>query len=282
MAPSSKDVLLGYEAARAEVRRRLIAFAGAAWDGLGSYRDADIDRLVRIITPRVAGSQRAIQRLTDAYIAALAQEAGVGVVGGYPRHGVTPAEVYRRPGTAVYTALAEKKSLDQAVKLGRNRLISLVSTDLQLALRDQAAASFKGQGYTGYRRVLTGAENCSLCVLASTQRYHVGDLAPMHPGCDCGVSPITASSDPGQVINNDLLESLHEQIQGQFGMNPDDRGGRGIYGFDGKPVKVPGSATKRHPDGVNARYSDVMIHQHGELGPVLTWRNQKFTGPADI
>lgn len=264
MEPTSSDTILGYQAAKRAIRDRLVAVAGLAWDSLGSYRDADIDRLVRIIAPRVAGSQRAIQGLTDAYIAALAQEAGVGIVGGYARHGVEIGEVYRRPGVAVYTALSERKPLDQAVKIGRQRLISLVTTDLQLAMRDQAAHSFKGQGYTGYRRVLTGRENCGLCVLASTQRYHVGDLSPIHPGCDCDVAPIHAGSDPGQVINEGVLESLHEQMQTTFGA--DDRGGRYL----------------QTPDGKTVSYRDILVREHGELGPVLTWRNQSFTGPADI
>src|SRR5690606_35409327 len=125
---------------------------------------------------------------------------------------VDPLEEYRRPDVMLYTALAQGLSLAEAVAAGGHRLADLVSTDLQLANATQARSSLEQGGYRYYRRVLSGSENCALCSIASTQRYHVRDLMPIHPGCDCGVEAVEARVDPGQVIDPTVLEEIHDAV----------------------------------------------------------------------
>ena len=211
---SPEFVVRAHREAMAQVRDRVTAYALTAWSAQGSYRDADVDRLVRLIAPRVEAGQVQVANLTAAYIAQVATLRGAkglqaalvdraAVTGG---RGVPAADVYRRPAVAVYTALAQGKSFDTAKALGASRLESLVRTDMQMAQVRQADASYRSAGVRFYQRVLGAGDNCALCVIASTQRYRVGDLLPIHPGCGCSTddlepgTPVYAAQDGSQRV----------------------------------------------------------------------------------
>lgn len=272
---SQADVVRNYQAAASRVRNRVEAYARTAWRSLGSYRDADIDRLVELIVPQILAGQRQIAALNDTYLATLARSAPIGVdlaavTGAAVRGGAEPADVYRRPAVTVYTALASGVPVAEAIARGGRRLTSLVSTDMQLAARAQQQQTMTAGGFTYYERVLTGAEDCALCAIASTQRYLVGDLMPIHPGCDCDVAPIVADADPGRVINAERLEAVHDSIATEIGQR--DRGARdlGLGKTDsaGNPL---------------SDFTDLIVtREHGEYGPTLTWRADQFTGPGDL
>lgn len=257
LPPAQREALIRAEqTARAQVRARLVQYATSLWNGMGSWRDADIDRFVAQIVPRVLAGQRTVAQITDTYLARMTGASPSGVIDVADLRGVAPDEVYRRPATAMYTALGEGSSMTDALKAGALRVADLVSTDLQLANVHQARTSM-GAGSGGFRRTLTGSENCALCLIASTQRYHRRDLMPIHPGCDCGVDALSAGESLSQVIDPTLLEATHEQVAEFAGLA--DRGGRA-------------------PD-----YRQLIVtHEHGEVGPVLAWRGQQFTGPGDL
>lgn len=243
-----------YQGQKARVRDLISEQLGTLWMTLPDYRDASIDRFVRIAVPKVQAGQIAVARATANFLGGpvLPREQIVGV-----RANVTPQVEYRRPAIKTYTELAGGASLAAAVDAGGVLLDSLLATDIQLASTHQAQASLQSQGYAYYIRTLSGSENCARCLIASTQRYHVADLLPIHPGCDCGVDKVPADFDPGQVIDPELLEATHEQVGVFAGIS--DRGGR-------------------LPD-----YRDLLVTQdHGEYGPTLAWRSDNFTGPADI
>lgn len=173
------------------------------------------------------------------------------------RNGVAFEEVYQRPFAEMRTALAQGRSFDDALELGGRRASSLAQTEVQLSRRQASLFARNGNdNIVGYLRILSGAENCALCYVASTQRYTRGDLLPIHPGCDCGEMPIYGNSDPGQVIDEYNLEKAHQQIDQRFGIS--DRGAREID------------------------YRQIIISEHGEMGPTLSVRGQKFTGPGDL
>lgn len=266
-------LIVGYQAAVAQVRARVTAFAAQAWAAAGSYRDADIDRLVRLLVPRVQAGQIQVANLTAAYLGRLLGQEPVPVDRAMvlDGRGIAVEEVYRRPAVEVYAALAEGAAFVDAARAGSRRLESLVSTDVQMAKVRQSRASLERvPGVVGHRRVLTGAENCALCVIASTQRYHKAELLPIHPGCDCGVAPIYGGRDPGQVINQPLLDETHDQIAGFA--NRSDLGardlGRGKTTSSGEAV---------------SDFTDLLItRDHGEYGPTLAWRGQHFDGPAAV
>lgn len=257
-----------HHAAVRAIRARVEQYARSLWAGMPAYRDADIDRMVGLLLPKVAAGQRQVANLTDAYLAALLGASRVGLdldLLTAPR-GVDPEQVYRRPAIEVYAALSSGKSFDEAVANGGRRLLSIVGTDLQLSMRHQEQASLAERSQF-YRRVLNGSKNCALCAIASTQRYNTGDLKPVHPGCDCGVAPIDGDLDPGRVINADVLASIHDAVEEQLGRF--DPSARDL----GRDKRTAGG--KRISD-----YTDlIIVREHGEYGPTLTWRKDHFTGP---
>lgn len=174
-----------YQRAVEQVRNRLLLVADRLWFNMVSYRDGDIDRLVNLVVPHVQAGQIQIANLTEAYFQRVGSKAGIDVRWVTGGRGVSADDVYRRPATTLYTALSEDKPMALAVEEGGRRLQSLISTDLQMAKVRQSQRSLSSAGITAFIRVLTGRENCALCVIASTQRYWTKDLSPIHPGCDC-------------------------------------------------------------------------------------------------
>lgn len=248
-----------YDSQVHSIRQQITAFGQAYWDSLPHYRASAVEDMIQAITPRVTAGQLRIADLTRAYLAQCARELGWKVV--LPSidqdeirgaRGIDPRVVYRRPAVDVYTALAAGKPLPQAAAEGRLRLTQLIGGDMQLAKVHASRQSMRGYPAEGqfYRRVLTGRENCALCVVASTQRYYRGDLLPIHPGCDCDVQPLPPGLAVNQVIDEDLLEQVHQITADRLGVS--DRGGR-------------------TPD-----YRKLLtVSEHGEYGPTLSWAQPK-------
>ena len=248
-----------YDSQVHSIRQQITAFGQAYWDSLPHYRASAVEDMIQAITPRVTAGQLRIADLTRAYLAQCARELGWKVV--LPSidqdeirgaRGIDPRVVYRRPAVDVYTALAAGKPLPQAAAEGRLRLTQLIGGDMQLAKVHASRQSMRGYPAEGqfYRRVLTGRENCALCVVASTQRYYRDDLMPIHPGCDCGVQPLPPGLAVNQVIDEDLLEQVHQITADRLGVS--DRAGR-------------------TPD-----YRKLLtVSEHGEYGPTLSWAQPK-------
>lgn len=262
--PSPEQITRAYQGEAERLRADTVSAVEALWFNLPAYRDANIARFKSAALPIVRASQRRMVALTAGYQMQVNRERGDSVPMALlpaaeiasPR-GVDPDVLYQRPANSLYTALSRGDVLSVAVAAGFNRLRSIVQTDLQLVKTKQSQLSMERAGFTYYRRVLTGLENCALCSIASTQRYRVRDLMPIHPGCDCSVDTVTASWDPGQVIDPDLLERTHGHVAELEGIA--DRGGR-------------------NPD-----YRQLIVtSENGELGPVIRWRGDKFTGPDDL
>ena len=199
------QIILGYNNAVRGVRSRVEAYAKFAWLSAGSWRDSDVDRLVALIVPKVRAGQVKTAQLTAAYLAALQSTRAGAVVAAVPvarelvtaARGVPSEVVYRRPAATMYSALAKGATLSVAVDQGVNRLMSIVGTDHQLAKREQSRTSARAGGFKYMIRTLTGRENCAMCAIASTQRYRVQDLQPIHPGCvpgDSVLSPVAGGS----------------------------------------------------------------------------------------
>lgn len=269
MDPATVRVVNAYEAQMAAVRARVVAYIERAWGSLDSWREPDIERFVRAVVPVVEAGQIRTVALTDAYLAAFERSVLGGAVApvGVPAtqlsyeaiRGVPAAEVYARTGPTVWAALADGRDLRDAVGQGLRRATSSAATDMQLAKTRAATAVMSSKdNVVGYRRVLKGSENCALCIIASTQRYRKRQLMPVHPGCDCGVSPIYGDKDPGQVIDPDRLEALQDRIVERFGV--EDRTGRNAADFRNL----------------------IVTEEHGELGPMLARRGDTFTGPKEL
>lgn len=261
-----------YASSAAAMRARTLAYIVAVFRALGSWRDADVGRFTGRAVPFMAGAQQATGRLTQAYLQQMValqlnrprSTTALPVRAGADLRSVDPAEEYGRPFRTLWAELSpapdgQRKAFDEAFGAALTRLEQLIVTDLQLSKTHASRDALGGEdGIGGYRRVLTGSQSCGLCIVASTQRYHKAELLPIHPGCDCAVAPITGDVDPGQVIDEPLLEGVHDVIQQRFGKS--DRGGR---------------------DPIDYR-KILLTHQHGELGPVLAVAGHRFTGAGDI
>ncbi|GAA6122579.1 hypothetical protein BPY_06870 [Bifidobacterium psychraerophilum] len=247
------------------VRQMVEQFGQDLWASFPDYRDDNIQELVEAIVPRVQAGQLKTAQLTQAYLIRCAEELGIettldpidqdAILNG---RGVDPKAVYERPGTTVYTNLANGGSYDQAVHAGGLRLLQLIGGDMQLAkVRQGQRTMSRWDGTHYFHRILTGRENCALCVIASTQHYKVDHVMPIHPGCDCNFGPIPQGRGADWVIDEKTLEAAHDAVEGRLGVS--DRSGR-------------------DPDYRKL----ILVREHGEYGPTLTWRDQHFTGAHNL
>lgn len=251
----------------AQVRNRVVQYIESAWGSLSSWRDSDINAFIARVVPIVEGGQVRMASITDAYLAQLetaalgtpARPIGIAAAQVTGLRGVPTAEVYRRAGVAVWMALSKDEPVQVAVDRGLRRAVGLAETDLQMARTHAVRRILSGKGnVVGYRRVLTGSKSCALCAIASTQRYGKKQLMPIHPGCSCSVAPIYGNRDPGQVIDAGRLGDIQARVEARFGET--DRTGRNV-----------------------ADFRDLVVtHEHGEIGPVLSRKGDRHTGPDDI
>ena len=182
-------------ARRRSVTGQLVRVLVELFTGLGSWHIPDRDRYTGHAVPLVRGAQRA---LADVVSAAISEDASA--VAGRPipppsiptgditdLRGVPTEVVYQRPFVEVYTALRDGRALADAVDLGANRVREIADMDMQQTYAHANHTALNalpaGARPLGWRRVLVGEKNCALCVVASTQRYRVEDLNPIHPAC---------------------------------------------------------------------------------------------------
>tara|TARA_R110000822_G_scaffold23271_1_gene72182 strand:- start:225 stop:2267 length:2043 start_codon:yes stop_codon:yes gene_type:complete len=260
------DITRGYQALSTNFVDEAGAIAGNTFRNLGSWRDEDIATFIEQVSVPLEGIKRNAASSAIAYHEQVARVtknafkapgvAGLDLSMGALRNGANVNQVYGRPFVQMRMALVKGASFTDALDTGALTATSFARTEVQLSRRQASLFARKANdNIVGYLRTLTGRENCALCYAASTQRYHKGDLLPIHPACDCGEMPIYGDSDPGQIIDQQLLDKSHEAVGQRFGI---DAGGRA-------------------PD-----YRKIMIRDHGEMGPMLTVRGQKFTGPHSL
>lgn len=276
---ASVQLVAAYQELMATLRGRTAGIVSAAWSGLGSWDRPDVARFVDTVQPVVAAGQQYAATVADSYIAAAGTQAtGTAVApvgldpaaytGGQVRGGVTAAEEFARPFHDYWTALSDGKSWDDAQMAGVRRASTLADTDVALAGRGAARDAMLAHSprVVGYRRVMTGVKTCIFCAVASTRKYNIEDLMPIHVHCDCEVSPIWGRKDPGKVINDKLLADI------QTGTSRSDYWKQ--HGF----VDTNGNFVDK--DGNHIAPDDaVKIAEHGELGPVLVDPHHHFAGP---
>lgn len=289
--------MIRYTAAYNARRVRAGDLAGEMWLRFGGVSDAEIARYVAVVVPAMAGAEAATARMVAGYLTQLSWE-DTGMRFPFAvdpddlqiRNGVAPTRVYARPAIEARTAVKRGSSVSEAVAAAAAKARNLALTDVSLAQRGASNLAL-GQDtrVVGYRRVLTGA-SCAFCATAATQRYHVEQLMPLHPKCDCGVAPIYGSSDSGRTVNADLLEDMKAQGGPEYwkdkGWGVDDEGV--IRERREVPLRDDDGEVLRRPDGRQRTTVELgdpirpVVREHGELGPVLASPDHAFTGPADF
>lgn len=259
--PGAFDLVAAYGRRLDLIRTRTGRAILALWLARGGPDDDRAVLFTRQAAATVTAAQAATASLVEAYLAAFLGTQPVGlpatrVTGAAVRNGAQPEDVYHRVVVTARTALSNGKPYEQAMNEAGSRASSTAETDVALAHRAAAAEVMQAdQRVVGYRRVLTG-RSCMFCATASTQRYRVGQLLPIHAHCDCRVAPIVGDSDPGLVLNRDLLDDLRAQGGSQYWK------ARGLVEVDDDGQLIV--ATNDGPKPL-----EVAIREHGELGPVL-------------
>lgn len=243
------------------LRERLRRFVTERF-GAGGVSDADLERYVAQVVPVVLAGRRQVSALTDAWLTQTLRELGVDVRPTGPidtdsLRGVDARDVYARPFVEARTALSQGAAFEAAMAAGVARVASIVVTDAQMAKVRTVARILAGTPVVGFKRTLTGSESCGMCRVASTQVYRKADLMPIHPGCDCGVSPLLPG-DWDQAEADAQLAATHDAIQERFGASTPD--------------------ARKALDYRKA----LLVEEHGEIGPVLTVKSHRFTSKADI
>jgi hypothetical protein len=273
--------------------------AGLVEDAWDAYADLDSRSAARFVD---AAAQITIAAQAEtAALAAGYLEANDAVLGRSSRivptlppirNGVPPEAVFERSIVESRRIVSRGGNVDQALAAGRARAMSTARTDVTLANRGAISAAKAGRPWVvGYRRVLTG-KSCALCATASTQRYKIADLQPIHGNCDCDTAEIYGTADPGLVVNRELLDEL-KATAGEG--RPDywngpylvDKSGRitvarteYLRGPDGKRLLTEAGNPKRIK--VPGEPVRTVTRQHGELGEVLTDGRHSFTAADEI
>jgi hypothetical protein len=252
------------------VRSTTTRRAAAVWAALPTYTGDEIEeQFLRIVAPLIQTGIAASTQLTEAYLVQAVELAEGQPLTTRPAvqakniaslRGLDDVRtVLRRPLVTVWTDLSKGRQWADAVSHGGARLEELTSTSIQLAARDTAdIVGERLPTIQGYRRTLTGS-SCWLCAAASTQRYRRANLMPIHPHCDCGISPIVGTDDPGRIVNRDLYRQLRESGGGQY--------------WQQRGIAIDEDGNVLRPDGNPLA---VRTQTHGELGPVLTDAEHRF------
>jgi hypothetical protein len=201
-------------AARAYGVRALAIRAGlqsatvGIFDALGDY--SAVAPFVDQAVPLSVAAQRGLVSLLGGYLSTVTGErTALDAVASWVGDAARPDDMrdsWSVPFYSMWKALGEGAEFDQAAELARASIESNAATDLAFAQgHAMADLSEAVEGVVGYRRVLAGV-GCDFCATAATQRYHTGDLMPIHPNCQCSVAPIIGTSDPGRVINAEVLD----------------------------------------------------------------------------
>lgn len=258
----SNDLAFNFTRVFGSLRASVVQQLFVAWYGMPDYRDANVDSWMGVALPLVQAAEETAAVATTTYLNLQMQIMGNDAILDVPdmslvtgeaiRNGAKPEEVYYRPFKEVWTSLSNDTPFDLAVDYGAERLRQLVETDIQLTHTNTSRTLLsKRNDVVGFRRIPTGEFTCALCLVASTQRYHKLDLMPIHPGCDCRVAPIIGDQDPGQVLDQNFLNEIHQAIERQFGMSARD-----AKSIDYRKIPI--------------------VQNHGEYGPYLAVRGQHF------
>lgn len=248
--------------AQQHLRQIAAQVVAAVWNSLPGHDTGNIDQWMTQLLPLLGGINQQSVAITQAYIAQTLGVAPHGVdvaaVLAGIRNGSTPAEVYRRPFVTTWAALNAGQPPEAARTAGLERAMSAAETDVQLAQTHTAAAIGRADhAISGWERVPDPGA-CALCRIASTQRYHRGDLQPIHNRCGCGVRPLLGEQ-AGRVINPERLAELRAS------------------GDLDRITAQRQAAAARAATGI-----DVAVREHGELGPLLTNKADEFTSENDF
>lgn len=255
--PAAELLAARYQQIIIALAARNAALVGAMWDRLGGVDQASLDMFARQAAEIVGITQQQAATIAAAYVDTIVGFAGTRPVNtidiaravANARNGTPLIDVYGRPTITARAQIADGKDLAHALRIARNRAVSSADTDVKLAARSAARDAMTSAGVTHYKRV-PDATACVFCLTASTKRYSSDHLMPMHNACGCSVMPLVGKAADSPIADRALLARL--------------------------------KASSDRPDYWNDPKAATAVHEHGELGPVLTHAGDHFDGPAAV
>lgn len=188
-------------AGQARIRQATAAALGAVWFSLPAHNRENLDEWLSTALPVVEAGQRQSAALTNAFLARAVGRQPVpldvaSLIGAAARNGTPPETVYERPFITVWTALKNGRELPEALRQGLDRATSTAEMDVQLSMRETLRQVGEADRLIlGYQRVPDPGA-CEFCRVASTQRYRISDLFPLHNRCGCSVDVIRGTERP--------------------------------------------------------------------------------------
>lgn len=241
--PSQSEVralVESYDGIVSAVRARVIVYVTAAWQALPAYDRPDIDLFVSRVVPVVTGGQRRISSLTDAYLAQIE----TAVLGKPTRPvGIRPPTIESIRGVP-----AEKVYGRAGVEVWTALSDGVDYTEAVARGLDRATSS----AATDLQLART---HTARDVMAGKSSI-VGYRRVLHPpSCDLCIRSSRNR------YSKSTLQPIHSHCD--CGIVPI------FHDFD------PGQITNQtyETQGI----AQMVVHDHGELGPVLTFSGQKFT-----
>jgi len=244
---------------------------GEAWDTYGGLNDQALAAFSSSAAVLVDAAKLNVATVATGYMNANDRVAGFPglLVPELPiiRNGVPTVEVYSRSVITARILIAKGTDFVEAMAAGRARAISTARTDVALTNRAAMASGKASRPWVvGYRRVLVG-KSCGFCATASTQRYTLAELLPLHPACDCGVAEILGNKDPGQIINRDLLNDLKAEGVVEDITRAGERSRRSAYTVDSQgAIRKIDTVDGEQVIGAKVK---IKVTNHPEMGSTL-------------
>lgn len=168
----------------------------AAWNSLGSWNEADIERYDAVARRIDDAAKQAAVSSSEGFYATYTEG---DVVGLSPDAVPSVRPDPRDPFTTLWRQLAQGEPFEEALLTGRSTLEGTMNKYVVNTSRMTGDAWSEVSGVsTLWRRVLTGV-SCEWCALVSTQAYRSASSATFgHDNCDCLIVP---TPDPGRSQN---------------------------------------------------------------------------------
>jgi hypothetical protein len=235
---------IAYQNHLAKVRSLTSRQVEHAWSSLGSYNRADVDRFLGRAVPQVQAGQRQAVHLTNAYMARFSK----GKLATLDMDSLTGAGV--RAGVDPAEVYA-RPFVNVWTALGKGvDYLAAVHAGL-----DRARS-------TAEMDVALSSRAASVAYAATDDRIVGFQRVPDGGACDF------CSLVSGQRYHSDSLMPLHNRC----GCTVEPLMGADRHLFTGKLEN-----DVVHGDGIS-----VAVHEHGELGPLITNGADSFTGPDDF
>jgi hypothetical protein len=189
-----------------EIERRVLIQSERAYRSTGDF-DEDYARWFDIMAPAVAAAQQLNVRLTSAYLGAFESSERGRVVRppaidpsefvGRTRDGRTFEQGWTSPPIKSKVAMAQGKTIEEAVQIGFETSSNLIRLDTYAAARDAMSKVIReNDGIIGYKRVEGDEPTCGGCLAAIDNDVLMpSDDFATHAGCDCVAEPVYGDVD---------------------------------------------------------------------------------------